>query len=42
MGRVCQCPYKTGFLSYFFEFAPFFKFLNKKIKFSNSKEFCIM
>jgi hypothetical protein len=36
--------YKTEFLCYFFEFAPFFKFLNrknKKIKVSNSREFCI-
>jgi hypothetical protein len=28
MGRVRQCPYKTSFLCYFLEFAPF-KFLNK-------------
>jgi hypothetical protein len=41
MGRVRQCPYKTSFLCYFFEFAPFFKFLNEKIKFSNSREFGI-
>jgi hypothetical protein len=41
MGRVHQCPYKTGFLSYFLEFAPLFQFLNKKIKFPNSREFCI-
>jgi hypothetical protein len=38
MGRVRQCPYKTSFLCYFLEFAPF---LNKKIKVSNSREFCI-
>jgi hypothetical protein len=42
MGRVRQCPYKTSFLCYFLEFAPLFQFfLNKKIKFSNSGEFCI-
>jgi hypothetical protein len=41
MERVRQCPYKTSFLCYFLEFAPLFYFLNKKIKFSNSREFCI-
>jgi hypothetical protein len=41
MGRVRQCPYKTSFLCYFLEFAPFFKFFNKKIKSPNSNEFRI-
>jgi hypothetical protein len=40
MGRVRQCPYKTSFLCYFLEFAPSFLYLNKKIKFLNSREFC--
>jgi hypothetical protein len=41
MGRVRQYPYKTSFLCYFLEFAPLFSFLNKKNKFSNSREFRI-
>jgi hypothetical protein len=31
MERVRQSPYKTSFLCYFFEFAPFFNFQIKKL-----------
>jgi hypothetical protein len=43
MGRVHQCPYKTVFLLFFriCTLVLIFKYVYKKIKFSNSGEFCI-